>query len=189
MEWAYRDIDSFTEKELALAFENLTPSRKTHILRLRRREDRTRSLAGELLVQSLLHRHFGIANAQIHRDAAGRPYLSGCDLYISIAHSDHKVACAVSETPVGIDIERIRPIKQGLIHYVCTEEEMRYVLGAHTEACCEDTEVLHRFFEVWTAKEAYFKKQGTGITDLKAVSVLHLPRQVYFLEGYVLQII
>jgi phosphopantetheinyl transferase len=29
--------------------------------------------------------------------------------------------------------------------------------------------LLTRFFKIWTAKEAYFKQQGTGITDLKAV--------------------
>ena len=33
---------------------------------------------------------------------------------------------------------------------------------------------------VWTAKEAYFKAQGTGITELKSVNTLDL--QVEFAE-------
>lgn len=189
MEWLCRDLDAFSREELEKALENLTPSRKAHILRMRRPEDADRSLAGEILAQTLLRQRCGVENAQIHRDDAGKPYLTGCDLHISIAHSHRKIACAVSETPVGIDIERIRPVKRQLLSHVCVEEEMRYVLGTHNEDLLEDIEVLRRFFEVWTAKEAYFKKQGTGITNLKAVNVLHLPRQMYTVEDYILQII
>ena len=188
MEWSCRDLDSFSREELEKALENLSPSRKEHILRLRRQEDRDRSLAGEILARSLLRERYGVTDAQIHRDAAGKPYLPSCDLHISIAHSDGKIACAVSRCPVGIDIERIRPIKRRLLHHVCVEEEIGYVLGDRTEELCEDREVLLRFFEIWTAKEAYFKKQGTGITDLKSVNVLHLPRQVHIVDDYVLQI-
>lgn len=189
MEWLCCDISSFSEEKLKNALQNLSPSRKAHILRLRRPEDTVRSLAAESMVQALLRQHFGIRNAQIHRDAAGKPYLTGCDLHISIAHCGEKAACVVSRTPVGIDIERIRPIKRKLISYVCVEEEAQYVLGAYREELCEDADVLRRFFEIWTAKEAYFKKQGTGITNLKSVNVLHMPRQVHMVDDYMVQIL
>jgi len=189
MEWLCRDMTAFSAEALERALETLSPSRKEHILRLRRQEDRARSLAGELLARELLQK-LGITGATLHRAANGQPWLTGCEKHISIAHCDQKVACAVSEDPVGIDIERIRPIKRQLLRHVCVEEEARYVLGEYEgEDLLQQPEVLQRFFEIWTGKEAYFKKQGTGITDLKAVNILPMKRQMYLLDGYMLQII
>ena len=48
--------------------------------------------------------------------------------------------------------------------------------------------VIRRFFEIWTGKEAWFKMQGTGITDLKSVNVLQLNRQLHSMEDYMIQI-
>ena len=48
---------------------------------------------------------------------------------------------------------------------------------------------MQRFFEIWTAKEAYFKKCGTGITNLKSVNSLTLSRQMHILGDYILHII
>jgi len=164
MHWSCRDTESFTEEELQCAYSQLSPSRKAHIDRLRLQEDKTRSLAAELLVRELLQ-SLGITTAVLHRHLNGQPYLTGCDLFVSISHSDRMVACALSEGPIGIDIERIRPLDLKICRHLCTEEEKAY--------CGED---LHRLFEIWTAKEAWFKKQGTGITDLKSVNILPLPR-------------
>ena len=100
--------------------------------------------------------------------------------------------CAVSREPVGIDIEEIRPIKIKLCDRVCVDEEKSYVLGdwqGADDGLCKDPEVTQRFFEIWTGKEAYFKKLGTGITDLKSVNILHLPRQVEIADGYMVQMI
>lgn len=170
----------------------LSSSRKVRIDRLRRQEDRQRSLAAELLVYQLLEQHWGITTAKLHCKDNGQPYLSGCDLHVSISHSDDWVACAVSRDPVGIDIERIRPVKVNLFRHVCTKEEMEYLLAGKEqfeENLCSDPEILERFFEIWTAKEAYFKKCGTGITDLKQVNTRTLQGKVCLLEDYFIQII
>lgn len=189
--WAYCDTACFDQNQLQQAYKNLTPSRKAHIDRLRQAADRTRSLAAELLVQKLLA-EFSVSSALLHRASNGQPYLTGCSLFVSISHCDRKVACAISGEPVGIDIERIRPIDLKLCRHICLPAEKAYVLGDRPEwedRLCEDRDVLHRFFEIWTAKEAYFKKCGTGITDLKSVNVLTLPRQLQTPEDYILQII
>ena len=116
----------------------LSSSRKVRIDRLRRQEDRQRSLAAELLVYQLLEQHWGITTAKLHCKDNGQPYLSGCDLHVSISHSGDWVACAVSSCPVGIDIERIRPGKGSLSHqrityrnvgFVCKFEEFRSRIG------------------------------------------------------------
>lgn len=189
MHWLCCNIDTFAQEELQQVRLRLSPSRQAYISRLRHETDQDRSLAAELLVQKLLH-SIGIHNAVLHRRENGQPYFTGCDLFVSISHSHKKVACAVSAEPVGIDIERMDPIKLQMCRHVCTPEEKAYVLaGAPEDSFCEDTAVLQRFYEIWTGKEAYFKKLGTGITGLKSVNILPLPRQKHIVENYMIQIL
>ena len=192
MHWTCCDTASFSEEELQSAFAEMSPSRKEYIHSLRQSKDKARSIAAELLVLQLLEESFGITNAQLHRKENGQPYLTGCDLYVSITHCEGKIACVISHDPVGIDLERIRPVDLKLCRHVCVAEEKAYVLGdcrEYEERECQDQEVLRRFFEIWTGKEAYFKKIGTGVTNLKSVNVLTLPRQIHLVENYMVQIL
>ena len=58
-------------------------------------------------------------------------------------------------------IELIRPIDLSVAKRVCTDDDLLYVFGHKpTEAdfvYTEDEEILKRFFEVWTRKEALIK--------------------------------
>ncbi len=192
MHWICCNTDSFSADQLQSGFEKMSPSRKEYVRSLRRPRDKARSIAAELLVRQLLEESYGITDAQLHRKENGQPYLTGCDFYVSITHCEGKIACAISREPVGIDIERIRPVNLKLCRHVCVPEEKAYVLGDAREyenRACREEAVLRRFFEIWTAKEAYFKKCGTGITDLKSVNVLQLPREIYRVEDYLVQIL
>jgi 4'-phosphopantetheinyl transferase len=75
------------------------------------------------------------------------------------------VLCAVNETPVGVDIEKVRAINSSVIEHACNEDELDYVY----EKGISKQESLKRFFEIWTYKEACFKFRGTGIDDFKAL--------------------
>jgi len=190
MHWTYCHTEDFSDTQLQQAYTRLSDSRKEHIDRLQQPEDKRRSLAAQLLTEQLLEEQYGIHDAILHRRPNGQPYLSGCEMFVSISHCDKLVACAVSSEPVGIDIERIRPVSSRICHHVCTDEETAWLLtGRAQEAAFRDPEVLRRFFEIWCAKEAYFKKCGTGITDLKSVNALTLPCRTHRIEGYILQIL
>ena len=190
MHWSYCDIASLSAQQLQAAYEKLSVSRKEHIDRFRRPEDRNRSLAGQILAETLLQEHYGIRDS-LERITSGQPFFPHCDVHVSISHCDQLVACALSREPVGIDIERIRPINLKMCRHVCREEEKAYLLSGkeYEEEVCEDPEILQRFFEIWTAKEAYFKKCGTGITDLRSVNILPLPRQIHRIGDYMLQLL
>lgn len=192
MHWAYCKTTDFSKTQLQQLYLRLSPSRKARIDRLRREEDKLRSLAAELLVYRLLENHYGITSAKLHCKDNGQPYLPDCGLHVSISHCGEALACAVSETPVGIDIERIRPIDLRICRHTCVPEELAYLLGdQQTEELgdCSDPDTLRRFFEIWTAKEAYYKKCGTGITDLKRINILSLQRQVYTVDDYFIQLV
>lgn len=187
MIWSYCYIADFSRQDYDRAYEGLSGSRKTHVDRFRKQADKDRSLAAELLLAKMM------PQAKLHRKENGQPYLTGCDLKISIAHSDELVVCALSEEPVGIDAEKMRPIDLATAKHVCTEEELCYLTNGEAlpqrGSLCTDPATLLRFYEIWTAKEAYFKNMGTGITNLKSVNILPLKRQLFTLGEYLVQII
>lgn len=84
----------------------------------------------------------------------GAPYLA-VGPYFSISHCKQGIAVAVSETPIGIDIEMIRPLNEGLVRKTMNDVEQTHIFSSsHPET---------EFIRLWTQKEAYVKMQGTGI--------------------------
>jgi 4'-phosphopantetheinyl transferase len=84
----------------------------------------------------------------------GTPYLENGP-YFSISHSQRGIAVAVSDMPIGIDIEAIRPINEGLILKTMNAEEQQRIFTSY--------DIEAEFIRLWTRKEAYVKMQGTGI--------------------------
>lgn len=80
-------------------------------------------------------------------------------LYLSLAHSETLIAVAVSRRPVGVDIEvqrKPRPLSDMMELIASPEERCR--VGA-LAPCMQPA----AFYQVWTLKEAYFKRVGTGL--------------------------
>ena len=191
MYWQFQEVSRLTREQLAQAYDRMAPSRRDHIQRFRREEDRDRSLAGEWLLRQLLQTHWNLSSPQILRQENGRPILEDGALFISIAHSDDLVVCAADERPVGIDVEKCKPFRWALAERICTPEEWEYLCrGVCPEgALCTEEAVISRFYEIWTGKEAWFKMLGTGLQDLRSVNVLPLKRQVFRQGDYLIQIV
>ena len=131
----------------------LPPSRRAHIDRIKQQDDRLRSLAVTHLLNTILE-ELDVCDAKLEVLENGKPYLVGSNLFFSLSHSEEGAVAVVSEAPVGIDIEKIKPVADKLINYVCTENEREYIESGNDKE--------YRFFAVWTAKEAFFKKNGGG---------------------------
>jgi 4'-phosphopantetheinyl transferase len=84
----------------------------------------------------------------------GAPYIEHGP-YFSISHSKQGIAVAISDQPIGIDIEAIRPLNEGLVHKAMNPQEQAQIAAA--------TNPAQEFIRLWTRKEAYVKMQGTGI--------------------------
>lgn len=189
MNWLCRRLEEFSPVQYDTIYQSLSAERQARIDRYHRHADKQRSLAGELLIQELAIQA-GVSHPVVTHLPTGQPILTNSDLHISIAHSGDLVACAIHTEPVGIDVEKLRPIRAEILRHVCTEAEAAYVLGGTflPEEEFTDPSVIDRFFEVWTAKEAWFKRAGTGITDLKSINILPLSRQIFRMDGYMIQI-
>lgn len=99
--------------------------------------------------------------------AHGKPELEQGGLRISLSHTRGAVACAVSESPVGVDVEPLgRPVRdwERLAQRYYTPEE---------QSCADSPE---RFLEIWTRKEAYLKRDGHGLSmPLGQINTLSVP--------------
>ncbi len=83
--------------------------------------------------------------------------------YFNISHSGSMSLCALSDKPVGADIEMIRPHRDGLPAYVFKGADYdRYLsLGGDWPAFCV----------LWTEKESILKYTGEGLKALKRSQV------------------
>lgn len=168
--------------------------KQNKVKKFKNEKDRKLTVAGEMLARKLLSGYSHTSQEQIVFEIGehGKPYAVGCAEF-NISHSGDMVVCCVSDKCIGIDIEMIKPLNSSIIRKLCTESDKRYIYG---EDSLDETnefgnEQLYRFYEVWTAKEAYFKCIGTGIKNLKSISFENLieTREVYDLGEYLITII
>lgn len=82
----------------------------------------------------------------------GKPVYSGLEIHFNLSHAGTCVVCAVSDRPVGIDIERPRKNAIKVAERFFTQEECDWI---------GDDSL--RFARIWTLKEAYAKLTGDGI--------------------------
>ena len=90
----------------------------------------------------------------------GKPYLEHGP-HFSISHCKEGIAVAISEDPIGIDIEAIRAADLSLIERVMNDEERQ-------ELIANSPQLRDRAFtRLWTQKEAVVKMLGTGIASFE----------------------
>ena len=95
-------------------------------------------------------------NAQIAYNPKGKPYLPDHPhCHISVSHSGDFLLCGLSHSPIGVDIELLRPRRPSLPARVLAPEELRWF--------CSRGERWEDFYSLWVLKESLLKCQGTGI--------------------------
>ncbi len=88
----------------------------------------------------------------------GKPFLIGHDdLHFSISHCRTALAVALSDRPIGIDVESLRHAGDALMRRTMNRTELSMILA--------DDNPDMEFTRLWTRKEAVLKLRGTGITD------------------------
>ena len=102
---------------------------------------------------------------EIVRAEGGKPYFGDCpQRRFNLSHSGEFALCALSDAPVGVDLEVVRPRRDGFPAYVFRGEDYeRYqALGGDWPA----------FYTLWTEVESIIKYTGEG---LKAYRRAQLP--------------
>ncbi len=188
MKWYQFDIRNLSNDEYQKWYSLMNEERKTYVDRFRRLADKKRSVAGEMLARRAIAEWCGVSAESIcfGRKGHGKPFAIDLSVDFNISHSGNTVVCAVSDTSVGIDVEEIRPIDLSIAEHICTEEDLEYLFGRNLAdndiAKVNDQNLLIHLLKIWTAKEAYFKCLGTGITDLKNISYTFIRKEPQFLQ-------
>ncbi len=160
-----KNIDAILLDE---AMPLLSPQRREKVSEIRHEGVRRQSIAAYLLLCRALREEYGITSPPtFDYEEGGKPFLTDRpDIHFNFSHCKGAVACAVSDTPVGVDIETIHKYNEALCRKVLSEEEHALVLSSDRP----DLE----FTKLWTRKEALLKLTGEGIRDdLK--DILHHP--------------
>ncbi|MBP3359870.1 MAG: 4'-phosphopantetheinyl transferase superfamily protein [Clostridia bacterium] len=142
------------------------PEKRERILRQRIKLNADSMLLGDMLAKFAVKKVFSVpvCRQKTTLGKYGKPYLAAYpDIHFSISHSDSLVICAVCDTPVGADVQKVCEYKPALAEHVCSGSELCEISGSVDKA---DT-----FCRLWAAKEAFVKMKGVGIgCDLKKIN-------------------
>jgi phosphopantetheinyl transferase len=114
------------------------------------------------------HPGTSLRDFDVRGDDKGKPRLfregSDTGLHLSITHRDGLALAALSDAPIGIDLETIEERPQSFLEEAFAVPELKHLLAAadpKTEVAC-----------LWAAKEAALKRAGVGLkADLRAHQV------------------
>ncbi len=158
------------------ALKTLSDARLEKAAALKNEADRARSLCAGLALDACLQA-VGLREREVtvKTDEHGKPYLADHpELYFSLSHSGDFAVCALDDAPIGVDLERHRPIDSERL-------AKRYlnVTAPLTRA---------EFFSLWTKKESYLKAVGIGLAGLHAEPEAGWQFREYPLRGYSLTV-
>ena len=94
--------------------------------------------------------------------------------YWSVTHKTGYVAGVIARERIGIDLEKIRPVKEGLYRKTASDREWALSDG--------DKTIL--FFRYWTSKESVLKASGTGIRDLSKCRIERIIDKNHLIINY-----
>ena len=189
MIWKCLDIRAFTTSEYLAAYQNLDDVKRARVEKTRQRKDRMRTVAADALARRMLGEAMGVSPEAIRFVYAenGKPSVAGGGYEFSISHSDDIVVVAIHAGPVGIDVEHIREVSPRLAKKYFCEDENFYVFGHEPRDVdfehMASTDIRMRFFEIWTAKEAYLKRIGEGLSHLRSVNTTLYPFERHLIDN------
>ena len=161
LDYYYMNVscDCSGEQSLAL-YEKLSKDRKEKVDRLKRQELADKQILIGAFLEHCLCDYLEISDNTIEfgYNDRGKPYIKGSKLHFNMSHSGDYVVLAVSDHPVGIDIERLRCGRLSVAKRCFCKEEYEDIINAGSEE-----NQNRRFLEYWTLKEAYVKYLGEGL--------------------------
>lgn len=148
----------------------LSDSEKTRETSFSFERDRCIFRCSRILLRLILSNYLVISPEKIIISIGpyGKPYiekLKDKKIYFNLSHSHDWVVIGINNmSEIGVDIEKKLPLKEFPIDLSMSDFEKRTYIKKNLY------DRNKYFYEIWTAKEAYFKMLGTGINDLLSIS-------------------
>ena len=129
---------------------------------------RQQSFTASLLLDEAVRRCFPSVPRplDIAANENGKPYLTAVPaVHFSLSHSAAWAVCAVSDHPVGVDIQQCRSFKPNIADRFFHPDEVRYL------SSLSPAERENAFYALWALKESYVKADGRGLRLLRQFCV------------------
>ena len=180
-------IESFSDADLDLMLPYLTHQRRDKVLDYRFLADRISSACAFLALRLCLFEAGNQkASCVFNFTPEGKPYFSELpDLHFSISHDRKGVCAAISDGPIGVDIQNIITATTPLADYVFSANEKSAFYSQQNKD--------EWFTKLWVMKESFGKKLGIGVfeitkqTDFSNVKLDDIeytdPPQIYTMGG------
>lgn len=137
----------------------LSSQRREQCLKFKFEQGRRTCAAAYLLLCEGLRREYGISEPPVFEYGEhGKPAIVGRpDIHFNMSHCREAALCALSDKPVGVDVESIGRYNESLARYTMNDDELAQIQQSDRPDVA--------FIRLWTQKEAVLKLAGTGITD------------------------
>ena len=173
----FDEMNLVTEEEIQRLLPLVSEQRRDDALRFAHRFGQFACLKSYVMLREILESK-GLSHPFLFGcNEHGRPFLiEHPEVHFNISHCKNGIAVAVSDEPVGIDIESFRHFDEALLRKTMNDEEIELINAT--------PEPPESFIAYWTKKEAVLKLRGTGIsTDLYQV----LDGMGYRLETHIIK--
>ncbi len=163
MRWVTCVLDSDKDINLLSGLDMLSDEEKDRAARFRFDKHRERYIRGRAFLRSTVAGSLNIDGKalELQTNEFEKPFVVNNPFYFNLSHSSATAVLVISEKmPVGIDLEFVdRKVEElQLARTVFTASEVKRLENTDEE------EAKHLFFQLWTAKEAYLKVLGTGLS-------------------------
>ena len=150
--------------DLDAALAEISDQRREQAVRFKHELGQRLCVLAYRLLKQGLNEVYGIEeNPIFENNEHGKPSILGHpEICFNLSHCKEAAVCAISDWPVGVDVESVRSFNDSLVRYTMNDEEVRQIETAEDRAVA--------FIRLWTKKEAALKLIGTGISkDMKQV--------------------
>lgn len=164
-------LDGATADDLGSLERVLTDAERSRFARVLSADGRTTRIAARAAARVVLGSRLGVPPGSVRIEAGdgGKPRIEGArSLAFNVSHTRGLVAVAVADIgDVGVDVEQLRDRNvDRLARRALGNGEAEFVKAAAGD------ERMRRFYDLWTAKEAWLKARGTGISfDLRGFEI------------------
>lgn len=143
----------------------LSPEEQSRLARISASSRRDQFIAGRWFARQIIAAAYGgdpLAWSLSAPDS-GPPLASGPApgaVHLSLSHSADRVACAVAASPLGLDLELPRRVRDflALADAMCSPDERARLHAA------EPADRAAMFYQCWTLKEAWLKSRGEDMS-------------------------
>lgn len=157
MIYLFTDYQSLNEDVMYGMIDQLSSQRLDKFNSIKHLQGKRENMSSYLLLRYALKAEYNIEDAPVFiYNENGKPYLKDHpSIHFNLSHCHGAAACAIMDSPVGLDVQDLRRYKRLTAHKVCTAEELDILKRSVNKSA--------DFSKFWTRKEAVAKLKGESV--------------------------